>query len=269
MPNVFRINGATGPAPNTLENLANAAKRTGLFKLKQLPEHEGSCVIVGGAPSIETRVEEIRNAAENPYNIICSINCVHNWLIACGVVPTVHVVFENDIDLSIVLDKPHPDVTYYVCSQCPPKVFDYLVGYKIVLWHYWDADKEYDRTIAELFPGEFMVGGGYSTLFRTVNIALLLGYREFDLFGVDSSFEDDDKQHFAGYPTKPDPAGLADIWVKDRKFRTLGALALQAEFLRKFCKDNPNDVKVRVHGEGLLPFMLQGSTEGDTNGFSV
>jgi hypothetical protein len=49
----------------------------------------------------------------------------------------------------------------------------------------------------------------------------------------------------------------------------LGALALQAEFLRKFCKDNSDRIKVRVHGEGLLPFMLQDLTEGETNGSSV
>lgn len=268
-PAVFKINAASGPAKGVLENIASAAKRTELRRLKQLPEHEGSCVIVGGAPSIETRVKEIRNAAENPYNITCSINCVHNWLISRGVIPSIHVVFEDDINPAIVLGKLHPDVVYYVCSQCPPHVFDYFSKNKVVLWHYWDADKEYDKAINTLFPGEFMVGGGYPTLFRTINIAILLGYREFDLFGVDSSFEDDDKQHFAGYPTKPNPAGLADIWVGDKKFRTLGALALQAEFLRKFCKDNSNNVKVRVNGEGLLPFMLQSLTEGDTNGSSV
>lgn len=268
-PVVFKINAANGPAKGVLENIASAAKRVGLQRLKQLLEHEGSCVIVGGAPSIETRIEEIRNAAKSPYNITCSVNCVHNWLISRGVVPTIHVVFEDDIDPAVVLGKPHPDVTYYVCSQCPPQVFDFFNQSKVVLWHYWDADKEYDKAIADLFPGEFMVGGGYPTLFRTFNIAILLGYREFDLFGVDSSFEDDDKQHFAGYPTKPNPAGLADIWVGDKKFRTLGALALQAKFLSKFCKDNSNSVKVRVHGEGLLPYMLHSFTEGETNGSSV
>lgn len=268
-PAIFRINAANGPAKGVLENLASAAKRTELHRLRQLPEHEGSCVIVGGAPSIETRVEEIRNVAKNPYNIICSVNCVHNWLISRGVVPAIHVVFEDDIDPAVVLGKPHEDVVYYVCSQCPPKVFDFFEGHKVVLWHYWDADKTYDKLINDLFPGEFMVGGGYPTLFRTINIAVLLGYREFDLFGVDSSFEDDERQHFNGYPTKPNPAGLADIWVKGKKFRTLGALALQAKFLSKFCKDNPNSIKVRVHGEGLLPYMLQGLTEGDENGSSV
>ncbi len=264
-PTMLKINAAHKLADGTLENIAYASK-LGLTKLRQLPEHEGSCLVIGGAPSIETRIAAIRNASKQPYNITCSVNCVHNWLIGHNIIPNVHVIFEEDIDLNVVLGEPHPDIVYYICSHCPPKVFEFFKDSKVVLWHHWAVDEEYDKTIAKEFPGEFMVGGGYSTLFRTINIASLLGYREFDLFGVDSSFEDDARQHFEGYPTKPGAEGLVDIWVGGKKFRTLGALALQAEFLRKFCKDNSNSIKVRVHGEGLLPFMLQGSTQGDENG---
>ena len=255
-PAVFKVNAATKLADGTLENLGYAAKLE-IPHLRQLPEHEGSCTIVGGAPSIESRIGAIRDTVESPYNILCSVNCVHNWLIGHNIIPNIHVVFEEDITLDVVIGKPHPDVYYYVCSHCPPRVFDFFKNSKVVLWHHWAADKEYEDAVAGIYPGEFMVGGGYTTLFRTINIAVLLGYREFDLFGVDSSFEDDDKQHIAGYPTKPSPEGLADIHIKGKKFRTLGALALQAEFLRKFCKDNSDRVKVRVHGSGLLPFMLQ------------
>lgn len=268
-PAVFKVNAAVGPAANALENLALSAKRTALRRLKQLPEHEGSCVIIGGAPSIETRLEQIRAKSYEPYNILCSINCAHKWMLEHSIIPDIHVIFEEDVDPETVLGKAHMNSVYYVCSTCPPRVFDYLVENKVVLWHYWDADKEYDKLVNELFPGEFMVGGGYTTLFRTINIALLLGYREFDLFGIDSSFKDDNKQHFNGYPTKPSPEGLADIWVKGRKFRTLGALALQAEFLRRFCRANSDQIKVRVHSGGLLGYMLQDSAEGDKNDSSV
>lgn len=232
------------------------AAQLNIRRLRQFPEHPGTCVIVGGAPSVADNLEKMKSFIDGKENIVCSINCVHPWLIQEGIIPNIHVVFEPDINLKLTLGEPHKEVVYYICSHCPQPVFEGLNGHKRVLWHYWDQDKEYEGFVADLFPGEFMVGGGYSTLFRTINIALLLGYRSFELFGVDSSFEDDEKQHLPNYPTRPS-ADAVDFWVGECKFRTLGALALQAEMIQKFCEENADRIKVRVHGYGLLPTLLQ------------
>lgn len=249
------VKAATGPEPDAVANMRAASRLAGLVRLRQLPEHEGSCVIVAGGPSAADHVDDIGRLADEPLNLLCSINCMHSWLHERGLHPNIHVIFEPDVDVYQLLGMPRLATAYYVCSQCPPRIFRALDGHRVVLWHYWDIDVAYDRAVAELFPGEFMIGGGYPTLFRTMNIAIMLGYREFDLFGVDCSFTDDEHQHVAGYPTRPEMAPV-DYAYDGKTYRTLGALVLQAEMIEKFCAE-AREVRVRVHGSGLLPSMMK------------
>lgn len=250
----FQINSTNKLPDDIFENLTASTKHK--VRLTQFPEHSGSAVIVAGGPSVENKYPEIWQLLGQKSTLF-SINCMHRWLVDHNLQPNIHVIFEEDIDPAVVIGEPCKGTAYYISSQCPPKVFDYFEGHKIVLWHFYAEDDQYNAAIKALYPGETMLAGGYTTLFRAINIAIVLGYRKFELFGVDSSFEDDNNQHVNGYPTKPNDQGLADVWWGERKFRTNGALAFQAEMFRRFCEDNEGKVKVRVHGSGLLPFMLQ------------
>lgn len=269
---VFKIRGASELPPDTIPNVRAAALEV-IPHLRQLGEHSGTAVIVGAGPSVVGCLGEIRELACQPTSVVFPINCMHRWLLDHGITPGIQVMFEADADLHTVLGAPCAATTYYVCSACPPTHHCYLRGFHRVLWHHWDQDADYDQVIAQYYPGELMVGGGYSTLFRTINIALLLGFRDLDLFGVDSSFLDDDHQHVGEYPTRPSDDDLATVELSQpvtleiRKFRTRGALLLQADMLVKFREDNEGQVSMRVHGSGLLPFMYnpQGVEDGARN----
>src|SRR5258706_12564932 len=128
------------------------------------------------------------------------LNGTHNWLIERGIIPNLHVMFE--IDEKHIVDlcggPPHKDVYYYVCSHCFQRLHRELRGYHSVLWHCFDEPPEYQSLVAKLFPGEFMVGGGHVTFFRSVNVAIILGFRKFELFGCDGSYEGN-MSHYEGY----------------------------------------------------------------------
>jgi len=253
----FKINAASKLPDDIFDNLV-AASKLPILHLRQFPEHSGRAVIVGGAPSVEKYYPRIwQLMANKKKSTLFSINCMHRWLVERNLRPNIHVVFEEDIDPTVVIGKPCHKTAYYISSHCPPKLFDYFKGHKTVLWHFYAEELKYQSAIAALFPSEPMIAGGYTTLFRAINIAIVLGYRKFDLFGVDSSFENDDNQHIEGYPTKPSNVGLADVWWGERKFRTTGALAFQAEMIRRFCKENRGKIQFSVYGSGLLPYMLE------------
>jgi len=234
------------------------------LKIPRLPELlpcEGTAVVVGSAPSIDNYVEEIKKLSSGELDILVSINGSHDWLVKNVRPPNVHLIYESDIeDIEVSLGgPPHKDTAYYICSQCHPKVHEQLHGYKRVLWHVFREHQEYQNAIARLFKGEFMVAGGWGTMFRCINISIVLGYRKFELFGVDSSFEGED-DHIPGYKTA-NIEQRYNIWGVDentkeaRKFRSNGSLAFQAyEFLR-FCEINQQALSIRVYGDSLLRYV--------------
>lgn len=229
--------------------------------LVQLQPHGGRCVIVGAGPSVEGYVDQIRDfKEEHEFNTVMTLNGAHDWLIKQGVKPRIHVIFEPDLeDVRDALGgDPQEGIAYYVASQSSLTVFDQLKGYHRVLWHPEQAPQGYQEAIAQYFPGEFMVAGGYATFFRTISIAVILGYRDFELFGVDSSF--DASSHLNGYAIANCEQKF-DVWGVDprtnrlKKFVTQGGLAFQANEFINFCKANHPNLRVRIHGDGLLRYL--------------
>lgn len=115
----------------------------------------------------------------------------------------------------------------------------------------------------ELFQGSNLVGGGIGTFTRTLTIALHLGFRNIELFGVDSSYPDDSKlTHVEGYETDAKVEvdsfyvhARNDLTKEVRRFKTMGYLALQVEEFKEYCKVNHHVFALRVHGDGLLRFV--------------
>ena len=242
-----------------LPRIAAAAKLP-IRRLKAFPAHTGHAVIVGAGPSAVNFVEKIKGFSNQPLTTFFSVNGAHQWLIERELKPKIHVLFEHDVDTcrTSLGGLPDPEVVYYVASHCSPDVFRELHGYRYILWHAFIPLQEYQDAINTHFPGEFMVAGGYATFFRTLTIAYLLGYRDFDLFGVDSSFESN--SHLDGYPTSNVEESIS-VWGVDprddtiRKFTSQGGLAFQASEFIKFCEQYHKDIKLRVHGDSLLRYL--------------
>ncbi len=229
--------------------------------LRELLPHEGRAVIVGSAPSILNFKDEIKRLSNEELDILVSINGAHDWLIKNVRPPNIHVIFEGDLDdVTVSLGgPPHKDTVYYLCSQCHPKIFEQLRDYKRVLFHVFNQHQEYQNALNRYFKGEFMITGSCGTLFRCLYTSIVLGYRKFELFGVDSSFEGE-SDHIPGYKTA-DVEKIHYIWGVDeitheaRKFQSNGGLAFQAyEFLR-FCEINQSGLSIRVYGDGLLRYI--------------
>lgn len=233
------------------------------LKIQHLPQlipHYGKMAIVGAAPSVEGYLTEIAKFKEDDFDNLMSINGAHAWLIKNGIIPRIHVISEMDVDdVELALGgPPHQAVTYYVSSCCLPKVFEQLEGYNRVLWHHFMPFEGYQELIQKLFPEEFMVRGGFATFFKSMTIAIILGFRYFDLFGLDSSF--DTSSHLPGY-AMADKEKHITIWGANgegkrlKKFKTTGALAFQAKEFLEFCLHNQPSLSLRVHGDGLLRYL--------------
>jgi len=221
--------------------------------LRILPEHQDSCVIVGAGPSLNDKLPK------EPNDLIMSLNGAHAWLLRNEIVPNIHVLSEYDVeDVELALGGP-PDkaVTYYLASHCHPNVFKQLRGYRRVLWHAALAPQEFQQEIGRLYPGEPMVNAGYATFFKSFAIGSILGYRNFEIFGVDSSCGL--TSHVAGYAVA-DVEPKIKIWAIDpsrneaKEFTTQGGLAFQAKEFLDLCRAYP-EWRIRVHGDGMLQYL--------------
>lgn len=266
----FNLQKPTGDDGQPRDQTGDAAEHMryahtlGLKELQRRPyPRMGKAIIVGGAPSMANHLEEIRALAANPENMLFAVNWSHTWLLQNGITPSACVFFEIDAEPEETLKAAHPEVTYYVCSHCHPKTFDELKDFKVILWHSPPNSPGEKVVGEELFKDSNLVGGGIGTFTRTLTIALHLGYRNIELFGVDSSFPDDSKStHVEGYETtaKPEVDGFY-VYAKAsesgevKRFKTMGYLALQVEEFKEYCKTNHHVYALRVHGDGLLRFV--------------
>lgn len=251
---------------STWDQTQDAANHMRYAHSLNLPELEqkilprrGSAIIVGGAPSVKNHLEELKTLSKDPSNYIFAINWTHTWLINNGIVPHGLVCFEIDVEPGTVLKTAHPDVTYYICSHCDQKTFDQLQGFKRVLWHSVPNSEAESKVKEELFANSPTVGGGVVTFTRTLIIALFLGYRNFEVFGCDSSYPEDENTHVDGYETlMNDEKDGFYVYARNnttndvQRFRTIGQLTLQHEEFKEFCRVNHGFFTMRVHGDGLL-----------------
>ncbi len=258
------VSSATGDRQPQFADMARNmryASWLGLPVLQPLPPKSvGKGIIVAAGPSITSQLTKIRELAGDPLNAVFAVNWAHTWLINNGIVPHGCLLFEVDAEPVALMETLHQDVTYYVCSHCNVGTFKALKDHKVVLWHNNPEDPLTQDALSACFRGQICLGGGYVTFLRTISLAMVLGYRDFDVFGVDSSYPvDSTSTHVEGYPAGvTDRVDGMDIFAQDphsgevRAFRSVPYLARQVEEFHNYCAVNHAMFRMRLHGDGLL-----------------
>jgi hypothetical protein len=234
------------------------AKKLRIPHVPSLEPHDGTAIIVGAAPGVDRYFDEIKAAGDaHEFNIIMSLNAAHRWLVRKGRPPNIHVISEFTLENALIAlgGEPHTKTTYYVASCCKPLVFKQLEGYSRVLYHMYVPFQGYQQYIAKLFPNEFMVASNMVTFPKSLAMAIVLGYRKFELYGVGSSFNGRNT-HMRDYAMN-NQEKVIRVWSKrpdgSRKaFKTTPGLSFQAYDFMKFCEYNQPALKIRIHGNGLL-----------------
>lgn len=225
-----------------------------------LEPHTGKCAIVGASASLKDQLKEIRRIQQDKFGVVISINGAHQFLIENDIIPNIHVLFEADLkSVRESLGGP-PDnrVIYYTCSHLCSDIFDELKYYKKVIWHCFLELDGYVEFVSSLYPNQILVTGPYCSLFRTLTIGLILGFREIELFGCDASLINN-LTHYEGYHNKADEPVIhvvAGTKETNKQFLTTPFLSFQAETFLVFCRSN-NGLKIKIHGNGLMKYLHQ------------
>lgn len=210
--------------------------------------------IVGGGPSLNETLDELRT-----FENVIAAGSAHDHIVAHGIRPRWTVVCDADPVAANYLRTPVEGCTYLIASQCDPAVFEALKGHRVAVWHCGASVK--DET--EIFGGieRFSIGGGCTVGMRSIVIAVLFGFRNLHLFGMDNCVRAD--QHHA-YPfTDPDrefnetpvPLRLGD--ASGREFMVWPYHVGQLFDFKKLLKAFANRMSVTVHGDGVLAELMR------------
>jgi hypothetical protein len=244
-PGLKRLN-VTSKGPGNekiLENIKANIDRDVKVLHGLLPINSERLNFAAGGPSLKKKLSALKKRQKRGEKIF-TVNGTQDYLIKNGIIPFA-TVFVDTSEIIADIFTPDKRVKYYVASMCHPKVFEKLEGHDVTMWH-----AQHNIGERDIIGDVLMVGGGCTVGLRSINLAFTLGFRDFHLYGYDSSF--DGKRH--AYDQQVDNNKI-DIVCKDRTFSTTLDMAAQAQDFQNLILNHGHLFKLQTHGDGLLPYL--------------
>lgn len=238
---------------HTADNCRRIAKRLTKPGGISLEPHDRVATLACYGPSLRATWPRIFMDSR-PDNDLFSVSAAHAFLLDRGLVPMAHIECDPRPHKAVQMGEPHMDVQYWLASCVHPDMLDKLEGYDVSLWHAYNGEPT-RRHIAELEPDQRVVVGGGSVGLRALSLLYYLGYRRFDIHGMDFSFDGQD-QHAGPHAGKP--MEEIPVLVAGRVFSTSPALV---SYFRQFYKQREAmfDAEFRLFGDGMLQHAMRGS----------
>jgi hypothetical protein len=229
--------------------------------------HNETALIVSGGSSVD--FDLLKQKAREPNTKVFCVKHSYPKLLEHGISPFIcsildprpidgvstHGVLRKDL-----FKKINKDTIFLVASMTDPSVTKHLIkkGANIKGWSAYsealrDTSIKDKLKIAKdtgIDEGETLVSGGTCAAMRTISIAHILGFRNFELFGFDCSVpevtKEMQKEKASGKPK------YFKVETNGVYFWTTGELLAMAQDCEKLFDDKSMDLSLKVHGENTL-----------------
>lgn len=179
-----------------------------------------------------------------------TVSGAHDFMADRNIQPTWHVEMDPRPHKPQMLRNPREGTKYLMASVCHPDFWGILKGYDVELWHLINGE---DHTtmdwVAEHHPEgmQSLIGGGSTVGHRAMNVAAALGFRRFDIFGMDCSLA---KAGLHAGPHTNEKQPVIAVRAAGRPFRTTPQLLHAAREMANFILTH--DVDINFYGDGLM-----------------
>jgi hypothetical protein len=250
-----------------LANIAHSI-RLGYPQLRPQGAQMERVCLVGGGPSLDDTFDELRDLYFAGAKVV-TVNGSYKWCIDRNIRPSAHIVLDARPENARFVQPAIPQCKYLIASQCAPETWAAVEGRPDVwIWHAVAPDNPSARPVLDAFYlGQWMpTPGGTTVVMRALSILTAIGYRRYDLFGVDScvmgskhhAYAQPENDSDRARPVVVHPTGHAD---RSRTFMCSGWHLAQLQDLLQHIRINGDRFLLRVHGDGLLAFALQSSAD--------
>jgi hypothetical protein len=227
----------------------NCARTSRRLDVTGAPDNGRTAVLVCNGPSLADTWPAVSLARFRGDADVFSVSSAHRFLIDHGIIPMAHLDCDPREHKMRQIGAPHPQVKYWLASCVHPGWLDLLAGHDVSLWHSYNGQAS--RVAFDIDPDARMVVGGGSIGLRAISVLYCLGYRRFEIHGMDCSFRDG-----SAYTGEHLGKRKEAVRVKcgDRWFESASVLILYARYFTKHCSLLP-DAQFILHGDGLLQNM--------------
>lgn len=125
---------------------------------------------------------------------ILSMSGATRFLADHGIIADYHVDMDPRLHKAKHLDPPVDGVHYLMASVSPPKTWELLKGQRVTLWHTYSGKnsegKDSYAWVADHDFNQLVIRGGSTIGLTAMHIGGVLGYRHFEIHGMDGSYAD-------------------------------------------------------------------------------
>lgn len=221
-----------------------AAKENGWKQMVRKSHGKDVMSIVCYGPSLKQTWKHIKRP-------IMTVSGAHDFLIGRGVVPDYHVDCDPREYKTKIL-HPCKAVKYRMATCCHPSFWEKLKGYDVELWHLHN-DVHTEEWVRKNDPGANMLGGGSTAGMRALEVASMLGYRRFEIHGMDASYESETVRHAGEHFGKKQ--NLVEVNVDGEWHKSSPQMVEAAKEVITFIQNY--DCEIKFHGTGLVQAMVQ------------
>jgi hypothetical protein len=215
-----------------------------LPKIWPVPIGEDVLSLVGYGPSLEDTWQDIKHP-------IMSMSGSHDFLIERGIIPDYHCDMDPRPHKVSHILHPHKDVQYLMASVCHPFTWSILKDYKLKTWHVVSGKNTKDW-LSVNDPRTVLVAGGSTIGLASIHVGGLIGFRHFEIFGMDGCWKDNNRH--AG-PHYGHSHNVIEWSVGDLKFNTSKIMMNANVELLNMLRNFP--FFAVLHGDGLQQAMLE------------
>lgn len=222
-----------------------AAKENGWPMIRRVPAQKKTISLVCYGPSLKHTWRYIPRP-------MMTVSGAHDFMVSKGIIPDFHSDCDPREEKTAML-KPVKGVKYLMASVCHPGIWQILKGHDVELWHLHNGP-ETDVWLREHDPKTPPVGGGTTIGSRALQVANLLGYERFEIFGMDCSYDEDGTRH-AGFHNGKDQNRI-EVICGSRTFKSSPQMVEAAREMIVMIQNY--EIWLRFHGDGLMQEMVRG-----------
>ncbi len=149
--------------------------------------------IIGYGPSLRDTWRDIPK-----YQPVIATSGAYDFLVDRHITPELYVAIDPERHTVDLLQRPQRETAYLMASCLHPEFWNKLAGLDVFLWHALEGeDVEFQQWLMDHQPAGLgsMLEGGSTVGQRAMVVASSLGYRKFDVFGMDCSLSVDGSFH--------------------------------------------------------------------------
>ena len=238
--------------------------RRGLPQVYPHPPNPAKVLLVCGGPSLKQTEPELVKMFWAGGKVV-TVNGAYEWCLDRNIRPSAAILMDARAFNARFLATPTEGCQYLLASQCHPDAFELCRGRKTLIWHALSGGEAELEVLDKYYLGREHHHGitlGTTVSLRAISLMRMLGFTEFEIFGMDSCFLDG--EHHAYPQPENDRDSWLTVWLRPhgrddlaQRFTCSVWAAKQFEDFLQLVRERGELFQLNVHGPGLIATALR------------